>query len=378
MCGEGMVTVVSKLVKVFLIGEHMHSSRSNLLILFYRLLLSMYPPAYRAEFGNEMYDTFAEGFAEAQAQRRLGIYLLRELRDTPRSLSNAYWQGWMMKLQTRIQVLQDVASTSDLPPAPPDGRESWRQALWELSPFLLTALFLVLATYLPFFDISAGWQRDTQFLGKVIMPLTLPFILLGLARGLPRWSYPFGGLLLGYQIFVSYQSSMWLFLIAMLCAYCMLGAAAIITDPHPSRLPIWFRRLGQSLSLDWTRLSFGVFGAMPLIVLIAFDDAHANDRTPYLVLSALGMVLSAFAYCRNRTTSAQITPLLAGLTFSIWCAWMDRITFAGGLVGWVTVPSTGLDEMFWLLRLWLEWGVLIVSPALLVMMGRAVRVKRPI
>jgi hypothetical protein len=372
-----MGTVVSTPGKVLPIGEPMNSGISSRLLFFYRLLLHVYPAAYRTEFGNEMYATFLEGVEDAQAQRRLGMYLLRELRDTPRSLANAYWQVWMMKLQTRIQVLQDVASTSDLPPAPPDGRESWRQAFWELSPFLFSALFLVLATYLPFVEISAGWQRDSEFLGKVIMPLTLPFILLGLARGLPRWTYPFAGLFLGYQIFVSYQSSMWLFLIAMLFAYSVL-AAAIITEPHPSRLPISVRRLGQSLSLDWTRLSFGVFGTMPVILLIAFDDAHANDRTPYLVLSALSMVVSAFAYCRSRTTSAQITALLAGLAFSIWCAWMDKVTFADGLVGWVTVPSTGFKEMFWLLRLWLQWGFLILSPALLVIMGRAVSVKRPI
>ena len=373
-----MGVVVSNLVKVLPIGEFMKSRLPNWFILFYRLLLSMYPPTYRAEFGNEMYDTFAEGVADAQAQQRLVRFLLMELRDAPRSLANAYWQGWMMKLQTRIQVLQDVASTSDLPPAPPDGRESWRQVFWELSPFLLTALFLVLATYLPFVEISAGWQRDTEFLSKLIMPLTLPFALLGVARGLPRWTYPFCGLLLGNQIFVSYQLSMWLFLIAMLFAYSVLAAAAIITDPEPRRLPTLVRRIGQSLSLDWTRLSFGIFGALPLILLIAFDDAHADDRTPYLVLSALGMVVSAFAYCRSRTTSAQLTALLTGLTFSIWCAWMDRITFAGGLVGWVTAPSAGLDEMFWLLRLWLQWGVLILSPALLVIMGRAAVVRREI
>jgi hypothetical protein len=373
-----MGTVGSKLVKLWRIGEYMNSSIFKMLARFYRLLLSIYPPAYRAEFGEEMYTTFAEGLEDARAQKRLARFLLRELNDTPRSLCSAYWQGWMMKLQTGIQMLQDVASTSDLPPAPPDGRESWRQALWELVPFLFTALFLILATYLPFVKISAGWQRDTEFLGKVVLPLTLPFVLLGVARGLPRWTYPFGGLLLGYQIFVSYQSSMWLFMIAMLFAYSGLAAAAILTDPQPQRLPTLVRRIGQSLSLDWTRLSFGFFGAMPLILLTAFDDAHANDRTPYLALSALGMVVSALVYCRSRTTSAQITALLTGLTFAIWCAWMDKITFAGGLVGWVTVPSTDLEEMLWLLRLWLQWGVLILSPAVLVMVGRAAKVKRPV
>jgi hypothetical protein len=344
----------------------------------YRLILRAYPSEYLETFGDEMQQTFQDGVNEARFQSRLGLFLLRELRDAPKSLANAYWHGWKSKLDTGIRLLQDAASTSDLPPAPPDGRESWRQVFLELSPFLVTALLLVLAAYLPFVGMSAGWQRDSEFLGRVIMPLTLPFVLLGLVRGLPRWAYPFGGLLLGYQIFVSYQSSMWLFLVAMLFAYSILAAAAIITDPHPSRLPVPVRRVGQSLSVDWTRLSFGVFGAMPLILLMAFDDAHANDRTAYLAVSALGMVVSAFIYCRSRATSAQIAALLTGLTLSIWCAWMDKITFAGGLVGWVTVPSTGIEEMFWLLKLWVQWGLFILSPALLALMGRAARVKRAV
>lgn len=370
--------VVSAPTSVPRIGDRMKPSLVTSFTLLYRFLLNMYPLAYRAEFADEMYNTFIEGVEEAGSQGRLGRFILREILDAPRALVRVYRDEWMTKLQTRLQILQDAASASDLPPATPDGRESWRQAIGELSLFLVTGLLLFLTTYLPIMEMRAGWQRDAEFLGNVIMPLTLPFILLGLGRGLPRWAYPYGGLLLGYQIFVSYQSSMWLFLIAMLFAYFMLAAAAIITDPQPRRLPTLIRRVGQSLSLDWTRLSFGIFGAMPLILLMAFDDAHANNRTPYLALSALGMVVSALIYCRSRATSAQITALLTGLTFSIWCAWMDKITFAGGLVGWVTLPSTGFEEMFWLLRLWLQWGVLILSPALLIMMGRAAVVKRAI
>lgn len=243
-----MGTVVSRLVKVLPFGEHMDSSISNWLILFYRLLLSVYPPAYRAEFGNEMYDTFAEGVEDAQAQRRLGKFLVRELRDTPRSLANAYWQAWMTRFGAGIRILQDIASTSDLPPAPPDGRDSWRQSIIELNLFVTSGLLLITVTY--FDGMRAGWQHDSEFVGKLITVLTLPLLLLGLARGLPRWAYPFGGLLFGFHLIVSYQSGMWMFLFVLLLAFLIVAVAEVITNPQRQLLPLSLRRIGQSISVD--------------------------------------------------------------------------------------------------------------------------------
>ena len=342
----------------------------------YRSILNVYPPAYRAQFGREMYDTFIEGIEDAGMRGMLGWFVLKELRDAPKALANAYWDGWRTKLNNGIRALLEIAPTSDLPPAPPDGRESWRQAFLELSLFVVAALLLITVTY--FDGTHPGWQRDSDSLGKVIMPLTLPFLLLGLARGLPRWAYPFGGLLVGYQVFVSYQFSMWLFLFVMVLAFLMLIVVEVITNPQRSLLPIPLRRIGQSVSMDWTRLSFGMFGAMPLVILLAFDDAHINSRTPYFALSALMMVMCALIYSRSRERALQITTLLAGLTFSICGAWMDKIHFAGGLMDWVTVPSAGIEEMFWLLRLWIQWGLLILSPVLLTLLGRAVNLKRAV
>lgn len=323
-----------------------------------------------------MYDTFTEGIEDAGRRGMLGWFLLKELRDTPKALANAYWDGWRTKLQTGIQVLQDIASTSDLPPAPPDGRESWRQAFFELSLFAVAAFLLIMVTY--FDGVHAGWQHDPEFLGKVIMPLTLPCLLLGLWRGLPRWAYPFGGLLVGYQIFGSYQSSMWLFLFIMVLAFGALAIAEVITNPQRSLLPLPLRRVGQSLWVDWTRLSFGMFGAMPLVILLAFDDAHLNGRTPYLALSALMMVVCASIYCRSRERTLQISALLAGLTFSICGAWLDRIYFAGGLMNWVTVPAAGIPELLWLLKLWMQWGALILLPAMFARIGRVARLKNAV
>ena len=342
----------------------------------YRLILRFYPPEYIETFGDEMHQTFREGAHEARFQGRLGWFLLRELMDVPQILANAYWYRWKRKLQNGIQILQEVTSSADLPPTPPDGRESRRQVSFEMSLFLIAGLLLILATYLPFDGLRPGWQRDPEFLGKVILPLALPILLLGLSRGLPRWAYPSAGLLLGYQALIAYQTSLWLFLIPMLLASSALALAAIMTDPQPALLPVPLRRIGQSLSVDWTRLSFVFYGAMPWVILRAFDDSHYDNRTPYLALSVLMMVIGALLYCRSHTKTIQIAALVAGLTFSIWGALLDRISLADGLMNWISVSSQGSAANVWILELWVQWTILLLSPTLLIMLGRAVHLKR--
>lgn len=344
----------------------------------YYLLLRGYPPEYIETFGDEMHDTFIDGLEEAKVQGVAGLFIVREIRDLPKSLWNAYWYGWKNKLLGGIQTIQTVMSFSDLPPAPPDGRYSWREVLWEIALFLITGSLLILATYFQPDGLPAGWQRNFEFFGDILVPMTVPFFLLGLVRGLPRWSYPFSGLLLGYYGIFAGQNSLWLFLFLMVVATVALALAAILTDSQPSLLPVFVRRVGQSLSVDWTRLSFGLYGAAPLLILLAFDDSHLNSRTPYLGLSVLAMTVGALLYCRSRAVSTQIAALLLGITFSIWGAWLDRISFSAGLVNWVMISSPGKAVDLWLLKLWAQWMILILSPAVPVTLARAAKLKQAV
>jgi hypothetical protein len=338
----------------------------------YTLLLRLYPRRFRQEFADEMQAVFTEAMTEAAARGRLGVFFLRELRDAPQSIARAYWYGWTKKWQEGAKLIREAAA-ADLPPPPPDGRESWRQVGLELSLFLIAGLLLILVTYLPLDGLSASWQRNLEILGRVITPLTLPVFLIGLARGLPRWAYPSGGLLLSYHALTAYQSGVLPFLIAMLLASAILAAMAIITDAQHSSLPAPLRRIGQSLSLDWTRLSFGIYGALPLAIISAFDDAHFNNRTPYLAVSVLVMVVFALIYCRSRQSTVQIAALLGGMSLSIWAAFLDEASFAGGLGDWIATPRPAAAETLWTLELWILWLALILAPALLTMASRAVR-----
>ena len=344
----------------------------------YRLIMRAYPPQHLETFGDELLNTFIEGMKEANAQGKLIPFILREMYDTPKVLISTYWYGWNQKISGGVDLLQQAISPSDLPPAPPDGRTSWKQFLLEMSMFLITGLFMILATYFPFPGLHPGWQRDAEFLGDIILPLALPFLIIGLARGLPRWTYPLGGLLLSYSGLVAGQTNLWLFLTIMLFASAILIVAAILTDPHPSRLPIPLRRIGQSLSTDWTRLSFGIFGAMPLIILMAFDNAQSNNRTPYFAFSVLAMIVSVLIYSKSRNTNIQIPILLAGLTFSIMGAWLDTVSFSNDLTNWIAVTGFDLESLTWIAFLWLQWAAIILSPMAFTLFGKVAHTKRAI
>ncbi|MCC6606218.1 MAG: hypothetical protein IT327_23630 [Anaerolineae bacterium] len=342
----------------------------------YTWLLCLYPSEWRQKFGEEMHLVFTEAATVAAQQGGLGLFFWRELRDIPQSLAKVYWYDWTKKWRQGAQRLHEATSAADLPLPPPDGRDSWRQAVLELSPFLLAALLLLLATYRPLIALPPGWQRNMGFLEQIIVPLTLPIFLLGLARGLPRWAYPSGGLLTGYYALAANQFGLRPFLVVMLLATIILALVALATNPQPAPLPIPLRRVGQGLSVDWSRLSFAVYGALPLVIIIAFDDGYANNRTPYLALAVLVMVAGALLYSRSRQTLTQLGVLVGAMSLAIWTAWLDKLSFAGGLENWIMAPYPGAAALAWTMQLWLTWTFLILAPALLTTLSQAVRPKR--
>src|SRR5690606_39138673 len=106
--------------------------------------------------------------------------------------------------------------------------------------------------------LSPGWRDPLAMAVLWAGGLPLPPLLLGLARGMPRWAYPYGGLILGYTLLAAMEQRLaWFWGATVATAVCLATMAALLQRGERPP-PALFRRLGGSIALDWTRLAFGV------------------------------------------------------------------------------------------------------------------------
>jgi len=293
-------------------------SRSVPLVFFHHLL-NLYPAGFRTEYGEEIQMVYEQALKCKQG-RSAWRFVLRELVNTPLVLMRLYRREWRQR--------GFWASFSTLSPPTHDGRHSWRLAGIEILFFLVWTGLLVLFTYAGFAWLKPGWYRDLSVLGALAVILPLPLMLLGLGRGLPRWIYPYFGLLLAYLWHASWRFHLELFLAVCILALCILAAVAVWVNARRP-LPPGVLHLGRSLQLDPLRWSFAAYGATPLLLLLAYDDGLANNRTPYLCFSALGMLLGGLLYARLNAPLSRVAALAAGLTLATWISLLDRIALTG-------------------------------------------------
>jgi hypothetical protein len=313
---------------------------------FYRHLLKLYPPLFRADFGEEIQVVFDQTLGSKQGWPALRL-VLRELASAPHVLLSLHWREW------RRRTWQSVLLPEDLPTR--DGRHSWLLAGMEALFFLAWAGLLVLLTYADPDWLKPGWYRDPGTWGLLAAVLPLPILLLGLGRGLPRWVYPFYGMLLAHLCYAGLLYHLELILAAILLA--MLGLVLVAAWVNAQRpLPDFVQRLGHSLRIDPLRGSFAVYGAAPLLLLWAYDDGFANDRSLYLLLSAAGMLLGALLYTRLKSPFSRLTALVAGLALATWPALLDRAARGGDVQPAEALPVLGL---------WALVVILLLIPPLL-------------
>jgi hypothetical protein len=330
----------------------------------YSLLLRFYPARFRSEFADEMQAVFAGLLAQEAQRGNLAalLLLLRELVSAPRVLINVYR---LNRYRPRLPagILDRWRSSLFDPPASLpvlDGRDSWQQAALELSLFLALGGALVLKTYLAPVLPQGNWRAAIGLAGAAAALLPVPMFLIGLGRGLPRWAYPSAGVLTAYIFIAALVSGMLPSLPVLLFAALGLALVAAWIQASHRILPPLILRLGRSFTLDWSRISFGLYGLLPLALILAFDDRNANHSTPYLGAGVLFMLTGALVYIRSRRPVIQMAALLAGIAASIGMAALDRLFLESSLAG------SG-----WMLRLWLNLSVLVIAPLLLELLRRA-------
>ena len=334
----------------------------------YTNLIRFYPPSFKDEFSEEMQSVFAERANRAARHGFLSLLhlTLEEIFFLPPLLIKAHWYQWQKIRSSKGisgEFAGDIISTANLHRQ--DGRDSWIQAFLEVSLFITLAVILILQTYLPIPGSGTGWARAVGFTGTAILILAAPIFLIGLLRGLPRWALPSAGILLGYGILMGWIYQL-LLPFAVIAGFAIpLIIAAYRTSLHTRSLPSHWQRLWASLRTDWPQLSFGLYGATPLLIILAYGDAVLNNRTLFIAVSVFSMLTGAFVFTRSRKPATQLLALVGGLTLSLWPALLDQAFFNGGLWVWMAKTATWSGALGWMLALWGCSLALLCAPLLI-------------
>jgi len=181
-----------------------------------------------------------------------------------------------------------------------------------------TALFILWGLALISLEIPMAWKFPAWIPG-IFLISALCILPIGMCIGwintFPRWSYPYVGHVLVFCLYmVNVATPGFLFgrevwgWRAWIPFLIIAGIALIVTrSVHP------ISRLFTNIWNDWTLLTFGMFGFMPLLVAIGFDELDRLYSLYFMVLVMLLMSGAAFFYMRANTQRQKVTALLIGI-----------------------------------------------------------------
>jgi hypothetical protein len=267
----------------------------QILTRLYALLLSLYPRAYQVEYSEELQTVFKLAVNEAAQQGGFSVMWisLRELRDLPGAIILEHWRE-----RRKQRMTTERGSLLTLEPG------SWRETLAALAPFLLLGALPPILRLTRLSGITPGWLGRVLVFG--LAGLLLSLFIAGMIKGMPRWVLPYTGIILSipsvYAFFelisglhsvlvdrrdpwflrqVVYQGLLW---IGLFVATLIIVLMARVSPP--SR-PFYWR-----IRRDWTLLSFALYGASLLALVLTFDDYPYDE--PYTIAGMLILAMGGW------------------------------------------------------------------------------------
>jgi hypothetical protein len=237
----------------------------------------------------------------------------------------------------------------DFPPG------STRESLAALTPLLSFLVIAgILSTLYTAFDKRPGWIL-TAF---VYFSIALFFILLcvGLVKRIPRWTMPYMGLLLAifsYSKFAQFiyayygryawHQNIWIWdeLVSQISLWSGLTLTVFLLVMACAIFPAFHK-----LRRDWTLLSFLVYGAAPLAILLTYDEYRKAESSQMLIFFLLA--LGVWFYLHTSGKWKRFLVLFTALTVSLWVGTVSR----GLLVPYQT----------WAYGYKLDWGNQLMGP----------------
>ena len=208
---------------------------------------------------------------------------------------------------------------------------SWLELMCAAIPFLLYLAFPIIE------GLRFNWAAVV-----ILLLLGTLFILMvvGLCKGIPRWSMPGLGLLLAVvnyfllglmggllvalnlvpvsllrEVFGSGFSNVGIIVLTLV----VLLVTASIKPLRP-----FFQRLRE----DWTLLPFALYGVMPVMMYARFDEYQGS--VPYEISIGLILLVSLLLYLRNSQPSRKLLALGIGITLAMAVEAIGK---------WILIPS---------------------------------------
>jgi MFS family permease len=299
---------------------------------FYGLLLTLYPRAYRADYGDELQAVFNLSLDDAMKTGwlELASVVLRELTGLPRAILYEH-----LRERKKNKMTGKFASRLDFEPG------SRNEFLAVLASFIIPmAVILFIRTLINYFG---GVPAETLWLNILFAIFFfgsfLGMFAAGLSAGAPRWFLPYFGFILALINIYAYGGLIdpnWrgFDVPSLLGSIIMEGifwsgfilftVILILVSAWIPRFHPFYRRLRD----DWTLLCFILYGTAPFALVLTFDD-YQNEE-PYLFLAFLILAAGGWLYLRNNIPWKRFLSLFGGLTLSMITSAVGKaILYAG-------------------------------------------------
>ena len=158
-------------------------------------------------------------------------------------------------------------------------------------------------------------------IGIIIAFLPIGFCI-GWIQGFPRWSYPYVGQFLLFSLYMMRQPTPgFLFGKGLLGwrAWIPLLVIAVVSL-LVTRSFYSLKRFFVNISADWTLLTFGMFGFMPLLIAIIYDEMDRLYSLYFMVVLTLLMVATVIVYMQSANHKKRVSALVVGIFLTITIA----------------------------------------------------------
>jgi hypothetical protein len=268
------------------------------------------------------------------------------------------------------------------------GPSSWAETLAGMVPFLLHPVFFIFGSAMA--ALGKDWSPPGPVLLTISSALALTYagaymtvLGVGWVKGFPRWCYPYWALGLafssllvgaatpGLRIFghTFEHDELW----GWRASIPVLVVAVVALLLSRSVRPL--RQLVTGIWHDWTRLSFGLYGLLPLVLMIVFDEVHGEG--PYMAVLSVILAMGALVYMRSSKMSYRVWALVIGLVLSwVMATVFLAIYWHGRQEFWMREPGNGYETARGMLVALGVLTALMFVPALLALLRRSVQFMR--